>query len=120
MSNSSTPPATPSGPLVGAKGVVLTLDTQTGVGHISGSYLYLDGTTPPIPDLQIRALPLQYGVAEIPDLVSKIAARIAANNNQATDGDLAQIVAFAQAVLGTPDPPRTAPAVQVFAPPDLL
>lgn len=108
-------------PLVGAIGVKMTVDPQTGGGTLTGTQVYLDGSQPPLPTETLRPDQIAYGVGEVPALVSAMATRIAANNNAATPGDLGQILAFCTALRNSPPAPAPPPPTPtVYQPADLI
>jgi len=118
MSNSPTP--TPPPPQIGAKGVTVSVDPETGVGKLKGTFVFLNGSTPPAPETSLRSDQIAYGAGEIPALLSRLTTAITANGGTATPAHLALVVLFVDALRATPPPPQTPAQPTTYTAPDLL
>lgn len=118
MSNSPTP--IPPPPQVGAANVEVSVDPTTGVGTLTGAFVFLDGSTPPAPHTTLRRDQLAYGAAEMPTLLSRLTTAITANGGTATPAHLALVVLFVDALRATPPPPQTPAQPTTYTAPNLL
>jgi len=116
MTNTPIPPP----PMVGAENVQVSVDPTTGVGTLTGTEVFLDGSQHPEPQNTLRADQLAYGCAEMPTLLQKLTAAITANGGTATPAHLALVVEFGDALRATPPPPQTPAQPTTYTAPNLL
>ncbi len=106
--------------MVGAQDVHVSVDPTTGVGTLTGTQLWLDGEQHPEPQNTLRPDQIGYGTAEMPVILGKLMAAIAANGGAATPAHLALVVEFVDALRATPAPPQAPAQPTTYAAPNLL
>jgi len=106
--------------MVGAQDVRVSIDPVTGVGTLTGTELWLDGEQRPAPQTSLRPDQIGYGTAEMPAILQKLVAAIAANGGTATPAHLALVVEFVDALRATPAPPQAPAQPTTYDAPNLL